>query len=87
MESCFNYFLLSQGNSSIVYDPTDNYYDYGGRGVYLGPRGYPGPPGPQGPRGPKGEPGRPGVEGQQGFTGPPGHVFVVPVSCNSRAIM
>lgn len=68
-----------KGNTSIIYDPTDTYYDYGTSGTYFGPRGYPGPPGPPGPRGPKGEPGKPGAEGQQGFPGAPGHVFVVPV--------
>lgn len=43
-------------------------------------RGYPGPPGPPGPLGPKGEPGRDGIHGTDGISGPPGHVFMIPVS-------
>jgi len=45
-----------------------------------GPRGYTGPPGPNGPRGQKGEPGRDGLGGNTGIQGPPGHVFMIPVS-------
>ena len=45
-----------------------------------GPRGYAGPQGPLGPRGQKGEPGRDGLNGNLGIQGPPGHVFMIPVS-------
>ena len=43
-------------------------------------RGYPGPPGPPGPMGIKGDPGRDGIAGTYGISGPPGHVFMIPVS-------
>lgn len=43
-------------------------------------RGYGGPPGSPGETGPKGEPGRDGLAGMPGVQGPPGHVFMIPVS-------
>lgn len=57
-------------------------YPYNRYGNTLGPRGYPGPPGETGLQGPKGDKGRDGLRGTQGISGPPGHVFMIPVKFN-----
>lgn len=45
-----------------------------------GPQGFQGLQGPAGPKGEKGDPGKDGIPGTEGITGPPGHIFVIPVS-------
>jgi len=45
-----------------------------------GPRGFTGPQGPPGPKGEKGDAGRDGLAGTGGIQGPPGHIFMIPVS-------
>lgn len=67
---------------TVVYENSSSFVpDYSNRGP-PGLRGYPGPPGERGPPGPKGETGRNGLGGTVGVPGPPGHVFMVPVSRN-----